>query len=40
MEAVDKKQIFLQSFNILKRRVVGLSQVEELFSFLFYYDRY
>ena len=31
----DKKQVFLQSFNIPKSMVVGLLMVEELFSLLF-----
>ena len=33
---MEKKQVFLQSFNIPKCIVVGLSMVEELFILLFY----
>ena len=33
---MEKKQVFLQSFNIPKCIVVGLSMVEGLFSLLFY----
>ena len=33
---MEKKEVFLQSFNIPKSIVVGLSMVEELFSLLFY----
>ena len=34
-ECGEKKQVFLQSFNIPKGMVVGLLMVEELFSLLF-----
>ena len=33
---MEKNQVFLQSFNIPKQIVVGLSIVEGLFSLLFY----
>ena len=33
---MEKKQVFLQSFDIPKSAVVGLSMVEGLFSLLFY----
>ena len=33
---MEKKQVFLQSFNIPKCIVIGLSMVEELFILLFY----
>ena len=36
IEAVEKKQVFLQSFNILKCIAAGLSMVEKLLSLLFY----
>ena len=36
---MEKKQVFLQSFNIPKSIAVGLSMVEGLFSLLFYCER-
>ena len=35
---MEKKQVFLQSFNIPKCIVVGLSMVGRMFSFLFYHE--